>query len=117
VFSIPYYCCAMSIDNNKEAILPVVDDVQVSEEQEAEAASTPRNNNETDSKRPLVPLVQVRLENITYSPSTTKLAGSNKNNHGLQKRTAVIKNLSTFFEPYKLTSWMGSSGSGNSSLI
>jgi ABC-type multidrug transport system ATPase subunit len=117
VFSIPYYCCAMSIDNNKEAILPVVDDVQVSEEQEAEAASTPRNNNETDSKRPLVPLVQVRLENITYSPSTTKLAGSNKNNHGLQKRTAVIKNLSTFIEPYKLTAWMGPSGSGKSSLI
>jgi ABC-type multidrug transport system ATPase subunit len=59
-----------------------------------------------------VPLVELKLENVSYSPIA---ATSGKK--GLNKRTLVLKNISTTISPYKLSAWMGPSGSGKTSLL
>ncbi|KAL7578591.1 hypothetical protein ACA910_009744 [Epithemia clementina (nom. ined.)] len=66
-----------------------------------------------------VPLIELNLENVTYSP-LTKTATRNKGggptaapNH----RTTVLHHISTKILPFKVTAWMGPSGSGKTSLL
>lgn len=74
-----------------------------------------------------VPLVELKLQNVTYAPLTNTATASGggplsrcrrgaspEDNH--KKRTTVLRNISTTLSPFKLTAWMGPSGSGKSSL-
>ena len=62
-----------------------------------------------------VPLIELTLENVTYAPLTKTVSTKGKAPNN-SSRTVVLRNLSTKIEPYKLTAWMGPSGSGKSSL-
>ena len=57
------------------------------------------------SYRRNVQLVELSLENITYAPvnSAQKRKG---------RRKTILSNVSTTISPYKLSAWMGPSGSG-----
>lgn len=59
-----------------------------------------------------VPLVELELENVTYSP-ITKTAKDSSN----KTRKVVLDNVSTKVSPFQLSAWMGPSGSGKTSLI
>jgi ABC-type multidrug transport system ATPase subunit len=73
------------------------------------AENDPEKQSRLHSKvRREVPLVELCLENVTYAPIT---AGSRR-----AGRTTVCQNITTTIAPYKLTGWMGKSGSGKSSL-
>eukprot|EP00957_Ditylum_brightwellii_P166928 12706562-Ditylum_brightwellii.AAC.1 len=78
------------------------------------------------------PLVELSLENITYSPVTRRVASHSmlnkvkskfrqqtKNNVEARSsnRTTILHNITTTISPYKLTAWMGPSGSGKTSLL
>jgi ABC-type multidrug transport system ATPase subunit len=60
-----------------------------------------------------VPLVELKLQNISYSPVAAATGGKK----GEKKRIAVLKNVSTTISPYKLTAIMGPSGSGKTSFM
>lgn len=63
-----------------------------------------------------VHLIELKLENVTYSPVTT-IAGKKGKASSEKKRTTVLNNITTTISPYKLTAWMGPSGSGKTSMI
>lgn len=56
-----------------------------------------------------VPLVELQLQNVSYSPL---VRGGKK-----QNRANVLHSITTTVSPYQLTAWMGPSGSGKTSLI
>jgi ABC-type multidrug transport system ATPase subunit len=60
------------------------------------------------------PLVELELDSIIYRPVTTS---GGEGNGATKKRTTVLDKISTRISPFKLTAWMGPSGSGKSSLI
>jgi ABC-type lipoprotein export system ATPase subunit len=62
-----------------------------------------------------VPLVELKLQNICYSPVSAALSAKGKG--GEKKRIAVLQNVSTTISPYKLTAIMGPSGSGKTSFM
>jgi len=78
-----------------------------------------KNNNDDGKKTPSlflnsnkeIPIVELTLDGVTYKPITSSLAG-NKNEAKGNNRTTVLDNVSTTISPYKLTAWMGPSGSG-----
>jgi ABC-type multidrug transport system ATPase subunit len=61
----------------------------------------------------MLPIVELSLENVTYTPITSSISGKGKD----VNRTTVLSNISTTIAPYKLTAWMGPSGSGKTSLV
>ena len=61
-----------------------------------------------------VPLIELELENVSYAPVTTT---GGKGSTAVKSRTRVLEDITTTVSPYKLTAWMGPSGSGKSSLI
>jgi ABC-type multidrug transport system ATPase subunit len=77
----------------------------------AESASEEQIQSTTCANR-TVPLVELELENVTYSPvQKTAKDSSNKT------RKVVLDNVSTAVSPFQLSAWMGPSGSGKTSLI
>jgi len=89
-------------------------------------------NHSTDATKKVVdevPLVELELNNITYAPTTIKhqlkkkIANSADGNNEVcgsvakSNKTIVLDDVSTKVSPYKLTAWMGPSGSGKSSLV
>jgi ABC-type multidrug transport system ATPase subunit len=75
-----------------------------------------------------IPLVELKLENITYTPVTNRASQSTstctsrcfdkkQQQHQQQQHTTVLHNISTSISPGKLTAWMGPSGSGKTSLL
>lgn len=85
-----------------------------------------------------VPVVELTLQNVTYSPLTSSAGGggsasaassssnggkrsflprSQTGNKATKTRTTVLHQINTSVEPYKLTAWMGPSGSGKTSLL
>lgn len=62
-----------------------------------------------------VPIVQMKLEELTYQP-VTSTAAARKKNSNVKERTIVLDKISTQISPYKLTAWIGPSGSGKTSL-
>jgi len=106
------------------------------------SATTKRQLNSSNSQalgQREVPIVELKLENVTYSPVTASAGGQRKNRTkrccsaaglcrspppnvddnqpSLSRRTDVLKNVSTCISPYKLTAVMGPSGSGKTSMI
>lgn len=69
------------------------------------------------------PMVELTMENLSYAPVVTSSAanagGSRTGSKGSpeKKRVTVLNKISTKISPFKLTAWMGPSGSGKSSLI
>lgn len=65
------------------------------------------------------PLIELKLENVTYAPFTVTAGdGSDKNGRrSVKQQVIVLNNITTTISPYKLTAWMGPSGSGKTSLI
>jgi ABC-type multidrug transport system ATPase subunit len=59
-----------------------------------------------------VPLVELKLQNICYSPVSAAISKGKE-----KKRIAVLQNVSTTISPYKLTAIMGPSGSGKTSFM
>mmetsp|Transcript_19016 Transcript_19016/g.52105 ORF Transcript_19016/g.52105 Transcript_19016/m.52105 type:complete len:146 (-) Transcript_19016:32-469(-) len=59
-----------------------------------------------------VPLIQLELKNVTYSP-----IAQNSSTSSNSKRTTVLHNISTTIRPYQVSAWMGPSGSGKTSLL
>ncbi len=55
-------------------------------------------------------LVELSLENISYTPINAALKKKGK-------RKTILSNISTTISPYELTAWMGPSGSGKTSLL
>jgi ABC-type multidrug transport system ATPase subunit len=85
-----------------------------------------------------IPLIELRLENITYAPLTNRPASTATASAGTrdiccggcfgnkkkmqqqqqqQQHTTILHNVSTTISPGKMTAWMGPSGSGKSSLL
>lgn len=58
-------------------------------------------------------LVELALENISYSPINTTTPKKN----GTKKRTTILSNVSTTISPFELSAWMGPSGSGKTTLL
>ena len=63
-----------------------------------------------------VPLVELDLEHVSYSPMTKSASVSSSSSVNSQ-RSRILHSITTRVSPYKLTAWMGPSGSGKSSLI
>ena len=67
-----------------------------------------------------VPLVELKLENVTYAPLTVSGNANTrrpKSNAATKARTTVLHNITTTIAPYQLTAWMGPSGSGKSTIL
>jgi ABC-type multidrug transport system ATPase subunit len=71
-----------------------------------------------------IPLIELKLKNITYAPLTNRPASSSrccrigkKKQQQQEHHTTVLHNVSTTISPGKMTAWMGPSGSGKSSLL
>lgn len=64
-----------------------------------------------------VPLVELKLSNVTYAPMTTTANTKGNGSKSEKQRTTVLRDVTTTIAPYTLTSWMGPSGSGKTSLI
>lgn len=80
------------------------------------ASEKPPNPTETSLQERIeaeVPLIELKLENVTYAP-VTKSAGSKRTE---RKRTIILNSISTTLSPGKLTAFMGASGSGKTSLV
>jgi ABC-type multidrug transport system ATPase subunit len=60
-----------------------------------------------------VPVVELELQNLSYTPLTTTVAAKSQKD---SNRTTVLHKISTIISPYQLTAWMGPSGSGKTSL-
>jgi len=88
------------------------------------------------SKRKPVETIQLSIENVTYAPLSRSIAQPKKklskelksieveNDNEMddvveigEGRTVVLDSISVEVKPYRLTAWMGPSGSGKSSLI
>jgi len=89
---------------------------------------------ETESRSDGIPLVKLKIQNISYKPQTKGYAPLNassltsslrkRNERSLQidikaaNRKTVLNNVSPpDIEPYKLSAWMGPSGSGKTTLL
>lgn len=55
-----------------------------------------------------VPLVELKLSHVTYAPVATTAKGKKASS----SRVTVLNDICTKISPYKLTAWMGPSGSG-----
>ncbi len=58
-------------------------------------------------------LVELALENISYSPINKTTPKRN----GSRKRTTILSNVSTTISPFEISAWMGPSGSGKTTLL
>ena len=61
-----------------------------------------------------IPLVKLSLENVSYAPL---LPGVQQDSAAKKKRVQVLRNITTEISPFKLTAWMGPSGSKSGSVI
>lgn len=79
---------------------------------------------------PIIPLVRLRVENITYSPITKQYLPTSLKRLSFRKKTdgfetdlqfarkSILNNVTPpTIEPYQLQAWMGPSGSGKTTLL
>ena len=60
-----------------------------------------------------IPIVELTLEEVTYEPITSTIrSGKPARGSSKENRTTVLNKITTKISPYKLTAWMGPSGSG-----
>ena len=68
-----------------------------------------------------IPLVQLTLQNVSYSPITASATPHQKPYSLFHSepptRTTVLHQISTTIVPYQVAAWMGPSGSGKTSLL
>jgi len=69
------------------------------------------------AKKKQVPLVELALENISYTPVVQSASTGRKKNNPDRKRVTILNSVTTKISPYKLSAVMGPSGSGKTSLI
>ena len=64
-----------------------------------------------------VPLIELDLQNVTYSPLTKSTSSLWSTGGQNRTRKTVLHNISTRVLPYQVAAWMGPSGSGKTSLL